>query len=125
MAFHHQPDQAFTLGRGLGQKLLGGGLDRSVVGADLDLRHGLHRNGDALLGVEVLLRGYVKAHQFQRQHPEVLDHGPDDSAAAFDDLHVAEAVNQQRFVRSYLAIESCQAGNAEHQHQHNCAHKNP
>ena len=74
VAFHHQADQAFALRRRLGEELLGGGEDGFAVGADLDLRDGFDGDGDALLGVEVLLRRDVEGHQLQRE-----------LAAAFDD----------------------------------------
>ena len=51
---------SLALGRGLGQELLGGRLDGLPVGLDLDLRHGLDGHGDALLGVEILLRRVVE-----------------------------------------------------------------
>ena len=65
MAFHHQADQAFALWRRLGQELLGGGEDRFLIGADLDLRDRFDGDGDALLGVEVLLRRNIKATSVQ------------------------------------------------------------
>src|ERR1022692_3734514 len=39
---------------------------RFRVGLHFDLRHGFYRDGNALLGVEVLLRRHVEGHQLQR-----------------------------------------------------------
>ena len=52
-------------GGALGEELLGGGENRFAIGADLDLRNGFDGDGDALLGVEVLLRRDVEGHQLQ------------------------------------------------------------
>ena len=67
VAFHHQADQAFALLGRLGEKLLGRGENRLGIGLHLDLRHGFHRDRDALAGVEVLLRRDVERHQLERQ----------------------------------------------------------
>ena len=67
VAFHHQADQAFALLVGLGEELLGRGEDRFRIGLHLDLRDGLHGDGDALLGVEILLRRDVERHEFERK----------------------------------------------------------
>src|SRR6266705_3539841 len=65
MAFHHQANQGLPLFRPLGKKLLGSRQDRLFVGLHLDLRHRFHRDGDALLRVEVLLRCDVERHQLE------------------------------------------------------------
>ncbi len=57
----------FALLRRLGEELLGRSPDGFRIRLHLDLRHGLHRDRHALLGVEVLLRRNVERHQFQRQ----------------------------------------------------------
>ena len=62
MAFHHKADQAFAGFVGLGEKLLGGGLDRFGVALDLDLGDGFDRHGHTLLGVQILLGGNVEGH---------------------------------------------------------------
>src|ERR1039458_10508826 len=67
MAFHHQADQAFALLTAFGKELLRRGEDGFLVGLHLDLSDGLDRDGDALLGVEGLLRGYVERHEFERK----------------------------------------------------------
>jgi hypothetical protein len=50
---------------GLGEKALGGGGDRDVVAANLDLGHAVHRHGYALQGVDVG-RADLDGHQLQR-----------------------------------------------------------
>ena len=66
VAFHHETNQAFALLVGLGEELLGRGEHGLAIGFHFDLRHGFDRYCDALLGVEVLLRGHVERHQFER-----------------------------------------------------------
>ena len=105
MAFHHQADQAFALLIGLGQELLRRGQDGLHVRLHLDLRHGLDRDRDALLGVEILLRGHVERHQFERKLAADLDHGKHDRAVSFHDARAAKAVDDQRFVRTGFAIQ--------------------
>ena len=63
MAFHHEADKAFALVGRLGQELLGRGEDRLLVRANFDLGHSFHGDGDALLGVEILLGRDVEAHE--------------------------------------------------------------
>src|SRR5881409_518376 len=70
VAFHHQPDQAFTLVRRLREELLRGGLDRHRIGLDLDLRDRFDGDRHALFRVEVLHRRNVERHQLQRQLAE-------------------------------------------------------
>ena len=103
MAFHDEADEAFALVGGLGEELLGGGEDGLFVGADFDLRDGFDGDGYALLGVEVLLRGYVEAHELERELAGVFDDGEDDGAAALDDARAAEAVDDDGFVRAGFA----------------------
>ncbi len=91
VAFHDEADEAFALIGGLGEELLGGGEDRLLVGADFDLRDGFDRDGDALAGVEVLLRCDVEAHEFKRELAGVLDDWEDDGAVPLDDARVRES----------------------------------
>ena len=118
VAFHHQADQAFALLRRLGQELFGGGLDRFRIGLDLDLRDGFHGHGDALFGIEILLRRDVERHQLQRKQAANLHHREDDGAAAFDDAGAAEAVNHQRFMRARLAVQPGEHGHQEQDGNH-------
>ena len=104
VAFHHQADQAFALLIGLGQELLGRGEDRFFVGLHLDLSDGLDGDGDALLGVEILLRSDVERHQFERKILAVFDHRKDDRAVSLDHAGSAKAVNDQRFMWSRFAV---------------------
>ncbi len=104
MAFHHQADQAFALLIGLGEELLGRGEDGFLVGLHLNLGDSLDGNGDALLSVEVLLRGHVERHQLQRKVLAVFDHREDDGAVSLDHSSPAKAVNNQRFMRSRFAV---------------------
>ena len=115
MAFHHQADQPLALRRRLGEELLGRGQNRRLVAAHLDLRHGFHRHRDALLGVEILLRSHVEAHQLQAQFAAVLHHGKDHRAVALDDARPAESVDNQGLVGPGLAIHPGQ--NAQHEDQ--------
>ncbi len=104
MAFHHQADQAFALLIGFGEELLGGGEDGFLVGLHLDLGDGLHGDGYALLGVEILLRRHVERHQFEGKVAAVFDHRKDDGAVSLDHAGSAKAINNQRFMRSRLAV---------------------
>ncbi len=49
----------------LSEELLSGSKDGLLIGTDFDLRDGFDGYGYALFCVEVLLRGYVKAHEFE------------------------------------------------------------
>ena len=104
MAFHHQADQAFALLIGFGEELFGRGEDGFLVGLHLDLSDGLDGDGDALLGVEILLRGHVERHEFERKALAVFDHRKDDRAVSLDDAGSAKAVNNQRFIWSRFAV---------------------
>ncbi len=106
MAFHHEADQAFALGRGFGEELLGGGEDRLLIAADLDLRHGFHRDRDTLLGVEVLLRRHVERHELQRQLPAAFDHGENNGAVPLDHAGAAESIDDERLIRAGFAEHS-------------------
>ena len=63
MAFHDEADEAFALVGRLGEELLGRGEDGLFIGADFDLGYGFDGDGYTLLGIEILLRGYVEAHE--------------------------------------------------------------
>ena len=105
VAFHHQPDQRFAFLLGLGQELLRRGLNGFRVRFDFDLGHGFHRDGHALFGVEVLLRGHIERHQFQRKLPAAFHHGKNHGAVPLDDPGPAESVNHQRLMRAGFAIK--------------------
>ena len=100
--FHNQPDQRQPVRIGLGEKLLSGSLDRFGIGLHLDLRHRFHGDGDALPGVEILLRRDVKGHQFERQRLARLDQREDDGSTALDHSRAAKAINEQRLVGQRL-----------------------
>ena len=104
MAFHHQADQAFTLLIGFGEELLGRGEDGLLVRLHLDLSDGLDGDGDALLGVEILLRGHVERHELERKALAVFDHRKDDRAVSLDHAGSAKAVNNQRFIWPRFAV---------------------
>ena len=82
----------------------------SRIGADLDLRDGFDRDGDALLGVEVLLRRDVEGHQLERELLAALDHGEDDRARSLDDARAAKAIDDDGLVGSSLAKHLRNAG---------------
>src|SRR6202020_119198 len=103
VAFHDEADEAFTLVGGLGEELLGGGEDRLLVGADFDLCDGFNGHGYALLGVEVLLRSYVEAHELEGELAGVFEHGEDDGGSALDDAGAADAVDDDGFVGAGFA----------------------
>ena len=75
VAFHHKADQRLAVLVGLGEELFGRCLDGFRVGLDFDLRHGFDGYGDALHRVEVLLRGNVERHQFERELARGFEHG--------------------------------------------------
>ncbi len=114
VSFHHQPDQRFPVLRRLGEELLGRGQDRFRIGLHLDLRHCLHGDGNALLGVQVLLRSNIEGHQLQRQLTAVFHHGKDDRAVSLYDPRAAKSVHDQGLVRPGLAIEPGKDGGHEH-----------
>ena len=103
MAFHDEADEAFALVGRFGEELFGCGEDGLLVGADFDLGDGFDSYGDALLGVEILLRGDVEAHEFERELAGVFDDGEDDGAAALDDARAAKAIDDDGFVRAGFA----------------------
>ena len=105
MAFHDQANQALPLIICLGQELFGGGENRFGVRFHLDLRHGFHCHSDALLRVQVLLRGHVEGHQFERKLAADLHHRQHHRAMTFDHAGSAESINDQRLVRSRFAID--------------------
>jgi hypothetical protein len=103
MAFHDEADEAFALIGRFGKKLLGCGEDGLFVGTDFDLGYGFDGYGYALLGVEVLLRCDVEAHELERELTGVFDDREDDGATAFDDARAAETVDDDGFVGSRFA----------------------
>ena len=103
VAFHDEADEAFALVRGFGEELLGRGEDGLFVGADFDLCDGFDGYGYALFGVEVLLRGYVEAHELERELAGVFEHGEDDGGSALDDAGAADAVDDDGFVGAGFA----------------------
>ena len=109
--------------RRLGQKLLGRGQNRGLIAAHLDLRHRFHGHRHALLGVQILLRRNVKAHQLQAQLAAAFHHGKDHRAVAFDHPRPAEAVNNQRLVGTGLAIQRGDDAQDEDQRQYAEPHK--
>ena len=84
-----------------------------MVGADLDLRDGFHGDGDALLGVKILLRGDVEAHELEGEGAVGLDDREDDGAALGDDAGVAIAVDDDGFVGTGLAVKAADGGEQE------------
>ena len=123
--FHHQPDQALALLGRLGQELLGRGLDRLHVRLDLDLRDRLDRHRDALLGVEVLHRRDVERHQLERQLVARLDHRKDDRAVPLHDPRAAEAVDDQRLVRTGLPVQRREERSQQRHRQHHQTDDHP
>src|SRR5699024_9885871 len=114
-----QPDQALHLRVFHAQELLGSGEDAHWIGFDLDLRHSLDIHRHTLVGVEILCRGDVKAHKLQAELAALLDHGPNDFTASLDDFCSTEAIDDQRLVRSDLAV---QPGNESCKKQHHNDH---
>jgi hypothetical protein len=91
MAFHHEPDEPFTLIGRLGQELLRRRLNRDRIRLHLDLRHRFHGHGDALLRVQVLHRRHVERHELQRQLAARFDHRDDHRAVALHHAGASEA----------------------------------
>src|SRR5208283_1721850 len=114
VTFHDQADEAIALRGRFRKELFGGGENGFLVILHLDLRHGFHGDRDALLGVEILLRSDVEGHQLQREILAGLHHGENDRAPPGVDIRAAEAIDDQRFVRSSLAIHP---GDDRHEHQ--------
>ena len=117
MTFHDQLDQAFAFLIGLGEELFGGGPDGFGVRLNFDLRDGLDRHRDTLLGVEVLLRRHVKRHQFERQLVAVFHHWEHDRSPAYHYSLRAKSVNNQSFVRPCFSIQPCQTAHEQHENQ--------
>ena len=77
-----------------------------AVRADLDLCDGFDGDCDALFCVEVLARGNVEAHEFERERACVFDDGQDDRAVPANDAVAAEAVDDECFVGAGFAIHA-------------------
>ena len=105
MAFHDEADEAFALVVGLGEKLLGGGADGFVIATHFDLRHGFHGDRDTLFGIEILLRRHVERHELQGKFFIGFNHRHNYRAAANDGAGAAQAIYNQRLMRSRLAKE--------------------
>src|SRR5208282_6846538 len=118
MAFHHQPDQTFALFRPLGKELLGGGSNGHGVRFHFQLSDRFDGDGDALVGVEALLRSHVKRHQLERELAALFKHWQDNRAAIRYRSRSSNAVNHQRFVRSYLPQHPCERHKNYYDHQH-------
>ena len=103
MAFHDEADEAFALVGRFGEELFGRSEDGLLVGADLDLRDGFNGYSDALLGVEILLRGDIEAHEFERELAGVFNDGKDDGAATLDNARAAKTVDDDGLVRAGFA----------------------
>ena len=87
----------------LGEELLGRGLNGFGIALHFDLRNRFHRHGDALLGVEILLRRDIKRHQLQRKLAKTFDHREDHRSPALHDARAAQAIDNQRFMRTGFA----------------------
>src|SRR5262249_31134809 len=121
VAFHHEPDQSFTLLVRLCEQLLGGCAYRVGITLDLYLGYSLHVHRHALLCIQVLRGGDIERHQFERQHPRALHKGHDDSAATLDDFwHTARAqpVNDHSFVRTNFSEQSGHRRQTHQQDEH-------
>src|SRR5207248_9038476 len=105
VAFHDQPQQRLAFLLRFGQELLGRGANTLRIGLDLDLRHRLDGDGDALRGVQLLLGRHVKRHQLERELLETLKQWPDDAPAAGHDVCATPTVDNQGAVRSHAAKE--------------------
>jgi hypothetical protein len=106
-----------ALVRLLGQELLGRGEDRFRVRLHLDLRHRFHGHRHALPRVQVLLRRHVERHQLERQPAAILHHRKDHRAAALHHPRAAQAVYDDRFVRTGLAEQLGERHQNEQQDQ--------
>ena len=104
MAFHDKPDESFAQLRRLAQKLLGSSQDGGLIAADFNLRDGLDCHGNALPGVEILLRRNVEAHQLQTQLAAAFHHGEDHRAVSLDHARAAESIHDQGLIGAGLAI---------------------
>src|SRR5207249_1984056 len=114
MALHHQANQGFALFWSLCQKLLSSGEDGLLVVFYFDLRNGFNGYGDALLGIQALLRGDVEGHQFQREIAAGLHHRKNQSAFSAVDLRASHAEANQRFIWPNFSIH---LGDHDHDHQ--------
>ena len=100
------------------EELLGRGQNRGLIAAHLDLRHSFNGHRHALLGVEILLRSHVEAHQFEAQLAAVLHHGKDHRAVALDDPRAAKSIDNQCLVGPGLAIHPGQQAQNNDQRQY-------
>ena len=113
MSFHHQADESLALRRSLGEKLFGRRENGFGIGLYFDLRDGFHRDGHALLGIEVLLGRDIERHQLERQSANGLNHRKDHGAVTLDDPGSAKAVDDERLMRSGFAVEFGKYGHQE------------
>ena len=120
VTFHHQADQRFPVLRRLGEELLRRSQDGFRIGLHLDLRDRLDGDGNALFGVEVLLRSDIERHQLERELAAGLDHGEDDRAVSLYHAGAAKSVDHQDLIRSRLAIQSGEDADQQHHSSHRC-----
>ena len=125
MPFHHETDEALTLIGRLGEELLRRGVNRLEIRLHFDLRHRFDGHRDALFGVEVLHRRHVERHQLERELTDGFDHRKDHRAVAFHDARAAKPVDDERFVRSCLAIERGEKGAQQRHDEHHQADDHP
>src|SRR5262252_1320237 len=125
VTLHHQADETLTLFRALGEELFGRRANRNGVGLYLQLCNGLDRDRYALVGVQTLLGRHVERHQFEGELLALLHHRKDDRAPTLDDAGVAEAVDDQGFVRTHLAIHARDHGADGQDREHRQPGDNP
>src|SRR6266850_1357255 len=112
---------SFTMLRPLGEELLGGRSNGHGVGLHFELRHRFNRDGDALVGIEALLRSNVKRHQLQRELAALFQHRNENRAAIGYRSWTAYSVNDERFVRPDF---SQKRGKPRHRKE-NCEYQQP
>ena len=103
MAFHDKAYEAFALVGQFREELFGCGKDGLLVRADFDLGDGFDGYGDTLFGIEILLRGDVEAHEFERELARVFNNREDDGAATLDDARATETVDDDGLIRAGFA----------------------
>ena len=103
VAFHDEANQRFALRRRFGQELFSRRPDGIGSRLDLELRHRLDVHRDALIGVEILLRRDIEAHQLEAELLRAVNQWQDQLRAPLHDVRAAKPVANQRLVRSDLA----------------------
>ena len=89
----------------------------SGIGLHFDLRHRFHGDGDALVGVEILLRRDVERHQLERQFAAVSTMGKITVPRPLMTRVPRNTIDDQRLMRAGFAEQPRKHADQKHQRQ--------